>query len=221
MNEIMKHTQTAHLSANVFSDKEAFQSLFDIAKMFAASTLVPAVYQNKPMDCAIAVDMANRMGVSPMMVMQNLYIVKGKPQWSGQACTTLISGSGKFRNVRHVYVGERGTDEWGCYVEAERIHNGEIVKGVLVTIGMAKSEKWYSKLDKYGNETSKWQTMPELMLAYRASAFFARVHIPESLMGVYVEGESEDIGSPERAETAEIFEEVDNNIIAEVEEIFK
>ena len=64
---------------------------------------------------------------------------------------------------------------------------------VRVTIKMAKDEGWYSKKDKYGNETSKWQTMPELMLAYRASAFFARVHISNSLMGCSVEGEAEDI----------------------------
>lgn len=218
-NEIIAQAQTAQLSTNVFSDKEAFQSLFDIAKMFASSTLVPVNYQGKPMDCAIAVDMANRMNVSPMMVMQNLYVVKGKPQWSGQACTSLISGSGKFRNVTHVYVGERNTDDWGCYVEAERISNNEIVKGALVTIAMAKAEGWYSKKDKYGNETSKWQTMPELMLAYRASAFFARVHIPESLMGVSVEGEVEDISKPERVETAEPF--VDGKIVAEAEGVFR
>ena len=103
------------------------------------------------------------------------------------------------------------------YVEAERISNSEIVKGALVTIAMAKAEGWFSKKDKYGNETSKWQTMPELMLAYRASAFFARVHIPESLMGVSIEGEVEDISKPDRVETAEPL----NGIMAEAEEVFK
>lgn len=216
-NEIMVQEQATQLSANVFSDREAYQDLYDIAKMWATSKMIPSNYQDKPVECAIAIDMANRMNVSPLMVMQNLYVVQGKPQWSGQACTSLISGSGKFRNVRHVYVGERNTDEWGCYVEAERISNGEIVKGALVDIAMAKAERWYSKKDKYGNETSKWQTMPELMLAYRASAFFARVHIPEALMGVYVEGEVEDISKPERVETAEPL----NGIMAEAEEVFK
>ena len=52
--------------------------------------------------------------------------------------------------------------------------DGEVIEGAEVTIGMAKAEGWYSKKDKYGKETSKWQTMPELMLAYRAAAFFAR-----------------------------------------------
>lgn len=217
-NELIAQEQESHLSTNVFSDKESFQLLYDIAKMFASSSLVPQNYQGKPMDCAIAVDMANRMNVSPMMVMQNLYVVKGKPQWSGQACTALIKGSSEFRNVKHRYVGKKNTDSWGCYVEAERISDGEIVQGALVTIEMAKAEKWYSKIDKYGNETSKWQTMPELMLAYRASAFFAKVYIPESLMGIYVDGEVEDISKPDRAATAEPF---DSSIIAEAEEIFK
>ena len=180
----VEHNQ---LSTSVFSDPESFQKIFDIGKMFASSSLVPQAYQGKPMDCTIAVDMANRMGVSPMMVMQNLYVVQGKPQWSGQACTSMIMASGKYKNVHHVYTGERGTDSWGCYLEADKVDTGETVKGAEVTIQMAKDEGWY------GKNGSKWKTMPELMLAYRASAFFARVHIPNSLMGCAVEGEVEDI----------------------------
>ena len=89
-------------SVNPFSNPDDFQKLFDIGKMFASSQLVPQNYQNKPMDCAIAVDMANRIGVSPMMVMQNLYVVKGKPTWSGQACMSMIRGCSDFKNVRPV-----------------------------------------------------------------------------------------------------------------------
>ena len=185
-----------------FSSMENFKEIYDIGKMFASSSLVPQTYQGKSMDCTIAVDMANRMNVSPMMVMQNLYIVRGKPSWSGQACTALISGSGKFKNLKHVYTGERNTDSWGCYLQAERIDDGEIVKGAEVTIKMAKDEDWYSKAG------SKWKTMPELMLAYRASAFFARVHVPQSLMGVAVEGEVEDItGKKERQAVPDVFAE--------------
>ena len=202
-----------------FSSTENFQKIFDIGKMFAASQLVPQTYQNKPMDCTIAVDMANRMGVSPMMVMQNLYVVKGKPQWSGQACMSMIRGSSDFKNVRPVYTGEKNTDSWGCYIRAEDKITGEIVTGTEVTIKMAKDEGWYSKKDKYGNETSKWQTMPEQMLAYRAAAFFARVYIPNALMGVAVEGEIEDITrNQDRVETDE---PLNSYIVSEAEEVFK
>lgn len=215
-NEILVTQDQKHeLSTGVFSTIENFKEIYDIGKMFASSTLVPQAYQGKAMDCTIAVDMANRMNVSPMMVMQNLYVVRGKPSWSGQACKALIEGNGKFKNVKHVYFGEKGTDSRGCYLQATRIEDNEIVQGVEVTIAMAKSEGWYNKPDKYGKETSKWPTMPDLMLAYRASAFFARVHIPNALMGVAVEGEVEDITSKKATQQApNIFEsEVINNDI--------
>ncbi len=218
MEEIMVVSEKNEL-ATPFSSIANFKELFDIGKMFASSQLVPQNYQGKPMDCTIAVDMANRMGVSPMMVMQNLYVVKGKPQWSGQACMSLIRGSGEFKNVRPVYTGEKNTDSWGCYIRAEDKLTGEIITGTEITIKMAKAEGWYSKPDKYGNETSKWQTMPEQMLAYRAAAFFARVYIPNALMGVSVEGEVEDISKPERLLTDEPL--FDTKIMREAEETFK
>lgn len=219
--EIAVQEQKYELSSGTFSTIENFKEIFDIGKMFASSSLVPQTYQGKPMDCTIAVDMANRMGVSPMMVMQNLYIVKGKPSWSGQACMSMIKASPIYKNVRPVYFGEPNTDTWGCYVRAEDKTTGEVVNGAKVTIQMTKDEGWYSKKDKYGNETSKWQTMPELMLAYRAAAFFARVYIPNSLMGLYVEGEVEDISEPDRVDPDEPLMNISETVKQEAEGIFK
>lgn len=194
-------------NTSVFADKESFTLLYNIGKMFAKSNLVPKNYQKKDEDCMIAVDMANRMGVSPMMVMQNLYVVNGKPTWSGQACMSMIKGSSEFINVKPVYTGERNTDTWGCYIQAEYKNTGEVVKGTEVTIQMAKTEGWY------GKPGSKWQTIPEQMLAYRAAAFFARVYIPNALMGVYVEGEAEDIAQEKQVhEVPNVMGEVPNAV---------
>ena len=63
MNEMVIKEEKHELSP--FSDAENFKKIFDIGKMFASSQLVPQTYQGKPMDCTIAVDMANRMGVCP------------------------------------------------------------------------------------------------------------------------------------------------------------
>ena len=119
--------------------------------------------------------------------MQNLYVVKGKPTWSGQACIAMLRASKEYEHVKPVMVGERNTDGWGCYFKAVDKSDGEVVKGTLVTIQMAKDDGWYSKTG------SKWQTMPEQMLQYRAAAFFARIYMPNALMGFSVEGEAEDI----------------------------
>ena len=158
---------------------------YQLAKVISEASIIPDTYKNKPSDCMIAIDMASRMGVSPLMVMQSLYVVKGKPSWSGQACMSFIQANPNFRNVAPVYVGEPGSDSRGCYISAERTSDGAEVRGVCVTIAMARAEGWLSN--------RKWVTMPDLMLAYRASAFFARVYCPSVLMGVSVEGEIEDI----------------------------
>ena len=169
--------QATQLTTNsVWENKDSFNQLLRAAQMLSQTSIIPQSYQNKPQDCFVAIEMANRMGVSPMVVMQNMYVVKGKPSWAGQACTMLINSCGKFKDVKHIYTGEKGKPNRGCYVNATRISDGSQVDGVEVTMQMAQSEGWTSN--------SKWKNMPELMLAYRAAAFFARVYCPEALMGV-------------------------------------
>ena len=162
--------------ANVWQNKDQFNQLLRAAQMLSQTSIIPQNYQGKPQDCFLAIEMANRMGVSPIVVMQNMYVVKGKPSWAGQACTMLINSCGKFKDVKHIYTGEKGTPNRGCYVTATRISDGSTFNGVEVTMQMAQAEGWTSN--------SKWRNLPELMLAYRASAFFARVYCPEAMMGV-------------------------------------
>ena len=180
--------QATQLTANsVWENKDSFNQLLRAAQMLSQTSIIPQSYQNKPQDCFVAIEMANRMGVSPMVVMQNMYVVKGKPSWAGQACTMLINSCGKFKDVKHIYTGEKGKPNRGCYVTATRISDGSQVDGVEVTMQMAQAEGWTSN--------SKWRNMPELMLAYRASAFFARVYCPEAMMGVQTAEEVYDADS--------------------------
>ena len=176
---------------NVFGNIEQFEAAQRMANLLAASDYVPDSYKKNPANCTIAIDVASRMGTSPLMVMQNLFIVRGKPGWSGQACKALIDGCGKYETSEYVYVGQRNTDSWGCYLQAVEKKTGRTVIGATVTIGMAKAEGWVNKTG------SKWQTMPELMLAYRAATFFARTHCPSTLMGFQTAEEINDVYSEE------------------------
>ena len=168
---------------------ESFRECYKLASVFAKSGLIPQQFKGKTEDCAIAIELANRMGVSPLMVMQNLFVVKGKPSWSGQACMTFIKN--KFADAKPIYTGCIGTDSRGCYIKATD-KDGTQINGTEVTMTMAKNEGWLSN--------PKWKNMPEQMLAYRAAAFFARIYCPETLMGIITEGEAED--SAVRAEKA-------------------
>lgn len=176
MEEQALVTTTPEGALSVWTDKGAFDQMARASAMLAKSQIVPQNYQNRPEDCFIACEMAARMNTSPIFVMQNLYIVKGKPTWAGQACMAMINACGRFRNVKHVYTGEKGTDSRGCYVTAVRISDGETVNGTEVTMRLVKDEGWISN--------SKWRTMPEQMLGYRAASFFARMYCPEALMGL-------------------------------------
>lgn len=161
---------------NVWTDPKAFNRALQVSNMLAQSSLVPQAYQNKPQDCFIALEMATRLNTSPIFVMQNLYVVKGKPSWSGQACFAMINACGRFAAVKLEYSGTEGADDWGCRVTAIRLSDGERVAGTLVTMAMAKGEGWTSN--------SKWKNMPQQMLGYRAASFFARHYCPDALLGL-------------------------------------
>jgi hypothetical protein len=63
---------------------------------------------------------------------------------------------------------------------------------------MANAEGWVSKAG------SKWKTMPELMMRYRAAAFFGRLYAPEITMGMHSVEEVVDIQHEEPAGVAAI-----------------
>lgn len=173
------------------TDPRVLSTLSKLAQNFASSQIVPEIYQKNAANCFVACEIANRMGVSPLMVMQNLYIVQGKPSWAGQACIALINGTRQFSPLRFVFVGEKGTDSWGCYVTCTRLSDGEVLNGAVVDLQMAKAEGWLAK------KGSKWITMPEQMMQYRAAAFFARVYCPNALMGLQTAEEVQDVSGYE------------------------
>ena len=191
-NELAVQTEQANELAtvntqNLLQNTKTLAILSRIADRYANSSMVPDTYKGKPDNCFVAVELASRMDVSPTLVMQNLYIVSGRPGWSGSACKALIDGCRKFRDSDYIMVGNREDDSWGCYFQAVKISTGQVVKGTTITIKMAKDEGWY------GKNGSKWKTMPEQMLKYRAASFFARTECPGALMGFQTVEEIEDV----------------------------
>lgn len=164
---------------------QTFEHAQRVAKMLSSSTLIPKEYQGNIQNTMIALEMANRIGASPLMVMQNLYIVHGKPSWSSTFIIAALNSSKKFSPVRFEMSGEG--EEYGCYAWAYELIGNEKIIGPKVTMKMAKAEGW---IDKNG---SKWKTMPELMLRYRAAAFFGRLYAPEITMGMQTMEEVVDV----------------------------
>lgn len=154
-----------------------------MANLLASSKIVPKTFQGDIASSLIALNMAQRMGADPLQVMQSMYIVYGKPSFSSAFLIACFNQCGRFTPIKYEFSGEEGTDDWGCRAYTTEKSTGEVIKGVKVTIGMAKAEGWWSKKDKEGRETSKWQTMPELMLRYRSASFLIRSTAPEISLG--------------------------------------
>ncbi|BBE09693.1 Uncharacterized protein MCB1EB_1532 [Mycoavidus cysteinexigens] len=212
-----------------FSDLQSFELMQRAAKLLSTSTIVPAAYRtviekfdkfgklkettenkNGLSNSVVALNMAIRMGVDPLMVMQNLYIVEGRPSWSSQWIIASINGCGRFSPLRFelkelgVKEVERTEACWDngqrstrivkikvtdkvCVAWAIEKDTGERIESPAVSIEMAVKEGWYTK------NGSKWQTMPELMLRYRSASFFGKLYAPELLMGLQSLEEVHDI----------------------------
>lgn len=169
-----------------FGDSSSFELAQRMAKALSQSTLIPKDYQNNLPNCLVAINMAARMRAEPLMVMQNLYVVHGRPSWSSQFLIATANESGRFSPLRYKFTGENGKDSFGCICSAVCNATGELLEGTEITLAMAKAEGWYAK------NGSKWQTMPEQMLRYRAASFFVRAYAPELSLGLATREEVED-----------------------------
>jgi len=173
-----------------FEDSAAFVMMQRAGQLLAASSLVPAQFRGNVADCVIAIEMARRLGASPLAVMQSMYIVYGRPAWSAQFVIACINASGKFSPLRFEMRGEGQSR--ACVAWAIEALTGERLEGPEASIAMAKAEGWYDRKSKEGGVASKWPTMPELMLRYRAASFFGRLYAPDIMMGMQTAEEVED-----------------------------
>jgi hypothetical protein len=205
-----------------------FEQLQRVAKALAGSTLVPVQYRaftetkeygkvvghvpnaaGLP-NCVVALNMALRMGADPLMVMQNLYVIEGRPSWSSQFIIAMLNSCGRFSPLRFD-MSEPGKSEeltysatfWkdGKKVTEQRKakikhqtctawviekETGDRLNGPTISMQMAIDEGWLTK------NGSKWLTMPEVMLRYRAASMLGRLYAPELLMGLQSREEVED-----------------------------
>ena len=224
---------TAHSSNGVFQVTN-FNEAINAASFLSGSSLVPTDYRrwvpvknqygkavtnadgtpqlmenpNATSNCLIALNMANRMGYDPLMIMQNLYIIEGRPAWSSQFIIAAINACGKFDPLQFEIVneGEKEIEYVNSYWEngkklsakaTVKLENltciawttdkkGNRLQSDKISMEMAVKEGWYQK------NGSKWQTMAGQMLRYRAAAFFGRIYAPEILMGIYAADEIRD-----------------------------
>lgn len=207
----------ASTAISMFANAELFDLVQRQAKLIAASDLIPKQFQGNLANCAIALEMASRLGASPFAVIQNLDVIHGRPSWRAVFLMGLVNNCGRFTPLQfkvEVTGKERSVEleieSWEgpqgnrkkvtkkkpyiytptrCVAWAKDRSTGEVVEGPPVSYDMALEEGWIAK------DGSKWQTeMRELMLRYRAASFFAKVYASDVMLGMQTSEENYDIG---------------------------
>ena len=254
-------TTTTNPAFNFF-DPVQFDTMQRVCSFFASSDLVPDNYkaQLKPFpagadentmnaikaentaiktkaiaNCMIAVEVASRIGASPLMVMQNMAVIYGRPSWSSKFLIATVNSCGRFEPLQFRFTdkGALGMVDYTDYVwnptkrckepvikqfDGKKIHDIECVAfttkrgsdGMLesspVSVRLAIQEGWYTK------NGSKWQTMTKQMLMYRAASMWTNAYAPELSMGMRTVEEQQDIYTDYEDVTAnEVAAEKENN----------
>jgi hypothetical protein len=185
-----------------FFNQEQFATMQRLCMMFANSELVPDMYKisaTNPKEKAIAnnmiaLEMAQRIGASPLMVMQNLYIVYGRPGWSSKFLIATVNTCGRFEPIKYrmenlgkISFNGAQIDNIQCVAYTAEKGSDEVLESSPVTIKMAIEEGWY------GKKGSKWPAMPVKMLRYRSASFWTNEYAPEISMGMHTADELSDI----------------------------
>ncbi len=167
-----------------YLDSNKFEHSLRVAGMFAKSKLVPVHYQNSPADCMIAFNLAMRLKIDPMLLMQKTYPIKGKLGIETQLAVALANKAKVFKDIiQYEYSGEGETLE--CKASATSRGGSECYD--ICSVKEAKAMGWWAK-------NPLWKNMTTTMLAYRSAIKMIRKYFPEVLMGLDTAEELKDSG---------------------------
>lgn len=173
------------LSNDFMFDAAAFDQAWRAAKAFASSDLLPVMFKDKPQNTFLALHMAHNLKVDAFMLMQNMFIVHGKPGLEGKLVIALLNSRGPYPTGVKFKV--EGAGETLAVTASGTRRNGE-TDYCTVSIAMAKQMGWL--------KNEHWRSMPEQMACYRAATWLVRRHCPEVLMGLQTVEELKDAGGP-------------------------
>lgn len=172
-----------------FLPSEQFARFERLATMLAESTFgVPEAYRGDVGSCLNAVDIAHRLNVSPLVVLQNVRDVGGRPSFTYQFAKALIEDSGVITGaLQYETEGELQNDGTSAEGKPYRVRaygtspTGVKLEGPWISWRMAQIERW--------TENTQYISMPEVMFRARATTFFFNQHASSLMMGFQIEGD--------------------------------
>lgn len=239
-NQLVVQQQSTPVVFNFF-DPQQFETMQRVCKMFANSELVPDMYKTSDKNpeakaianCMIAISMSMRVGADPLMIMQNMVIIYGRPSWSSKFLVATVNTCGRFNPLQYRFTekgmlgnvdyteyektwvqGQNGKGYYKTNAKTTTFDGKKIMDIECVAFTTAKgsdkvlesspvSVRMAVQEGWYTKNGSKWQTMTKQMLMYRAASFWTNAYAPELSMGMKTEDEVRDIVDVEFEDVAD------------------
>lgn len=164
-------------------DGAAFEHLWRVAKAFSMSGMVPPHFQGKPESCMVALMYAEQLGEHPMVMFQETGVINGRPSTSARFAIARANKSGLLQGV--ITWTEKGQgDALEVTASATLRETGEVIQAT-VTMKEAAADGW--------TRNSKYRSIPEQMLRWRAATRLINLYLPEVLFGLGVREEIEQV----------------------------
>lgn len=176
------------------SDIVPMRDRVDWAEKIARSNLLPRQYQNNPANVLLALEYGNALGISPIVAMQQIHVIEGKPSASAQLIGGLV------RNAGHKLRVEFDDKTMTATATVIRSDDPDYRFTAVWTMDRAKAANLTGK----GN----WKTYPAAMLKARAITEVARDACPEALFGVSYTAEELNGDAPVQVQATVVPEDV-------------
>ncbi len=165
-----------------------------MARDLVGSGLLPK-HVSTPQQCLAIMQMGSEMNLPPMMSLNKIYVIHGRPAIDGQTMLALLQRQGVMIEVKE------STDK-KCTVEARRYYghdprmdNENLWVKITETFTIADAQKM-GMLNK-----DQYKKQPRIMLRWRAISGAARIIAADHMNGMYVQEEVESQSPFQQTET--------------------
>ena len=151
-----------------------------MCKILAGSDMVPRAFQGNASNVFVALLVARRMDEDPITLMQNMYVLHGKPSFTASYMIARANRSGRLRGGIH-WTSEGTGADLVVTAHATTADTGQQIDAAL-SMATARAEGW--------TRNGKYKTMPQVMLRYRTASLLIRQYLPDVLLGYDIDDDS-------------------------------
>ena len=169
------------MSSEIMLSREAMGGAMQVADTLSKSGLIPRPLQQKPADVLVVLLTGQELGLGPMQALRSLHVIEGKAVASADLVAALCLRRPDV--CEHLTVVESTPQQ--AVVSAKR--KGSAAITIKITIEDAHRAGLVGK--------DNWKKWPAAMLRARAISHAARAAFPDLALGIYTEGEEDEIAS--------------------------